>query len=154
MSGSQLPTLMDASTDEEFTAKTLRHARLFSIIRVVRGGYRSGKSNYERHEAPTLEEARTIAERLRKEDNKNTVIIYAIADFAGANGFSRPVEFYPKSEYLTRADREKIAKQEKREMREKLREARNNLGSKHFRQTVIPTGFYDASEPLAYVTDD
>jgi len=163
MTETGLPTLMDCRTDEEFTAKTLKYARYFSIIRCIKGGFRSGGANYQRHEAPTLDKAREIAHKLREEDNKNTVIIYAIADFIGAMGFSRPIEFYPKSDYKTRADREREAKEQKRAVRDLAREARLNMGNNPRRSvrevhqsapTSTPEGFDDAEAALAYVTDD
>jgi len=155
-----LPTLMDASNDEEFTAKTIKHAKYFTIIRYVRGGYRIGRSNHERHERPTLEEARELAGVLRAEEPANSVIIYAVADFIGAHGFSRPVEFFPKKEYVTRGDREKIAKAERAAAREKAREVRAALKPAKPTKKVaeapetLQEGFWDADTALAYITDD
>lgn len=153
-----LPTLMDITTEEEVVQKVLKHAKYFTIIRYVRGGFQMGRATNERHERPTLEEARALAVQLREEDSKNTVIIYGVADFVGAHGVSRPVEFFPKVDYQSRRDKERQAKEERKITREKLREMRMNLGSKHSKAKpvvgAIPEGFDDANSALAYVTED
>ena len=155
-----LPSLMDIKDEEDVVQKVLKHAKYFSVIRYVRGGFQMGRATNERYERPNLEEARALALQLREEDSKNTVIIYGVADFVGAKNVSRPVEFFPKVDYQSRRDKDRAAKAERQAAKERLREARLNLGSKHSKPkpalapTGIPEDFEDASEPLAFVTDD
>lgn len=127
--GSTLPSLMGQFTDEELNLYTIKHAKYFTVVQITRGGFVGGGQNYERHQVDTLDDARGLAAKLYGEDpKKRGIIIYAVADFAGANGFSRPVENYPLSSYKSRSDKAKEDKKLKAEQKQRLRDARMNLG--------------------------
>jgi len=143
-------------TDEELNAHVASHAKYFTVVQVRRGGFVAGGSNYDRHQVNTIEEARVKAEELYKADPSRGILIYAVADFAGANNMSRPIESYPKSTYMTRADKIKKEKADKRRAKELAREARLNLGSRHTKAdpTDLPQGFMEADQALFYITDN
>lgn len=150
-------------TDEELNALVVAHAKYFTVVQVKRGGFVAGGSNYDRHQVSTIEDARIKAKELYETDRTKGILIYAVADFAGANGFSRPIENYPKSTYMTRADKIKKEKEDRRRAKELAREARLNLGSKkparivekpHESSMDLPEGFEDADEALFYITAD
>lgn len=91
----QLPDILSAQSHEELDALTIKHAKYFTCVQTVLGGFvKNGDSNYEREELPDLEAARVRAKELF-DSNKKIVMIYAVADFSGAAGFSRHVENYP-----------------------------------------------------------
>lgn len=162
--GSSLPGLMGDWTDEELNAHTVKHAKYFTVVQITRGGFVGGGRNYERHQVDTLEDARTKAAELYGQDsNKRGIIIYAVADFAGANGFSRPVENYPPMTYMSKSDKARQDKKQKAEARQKLRDARMNLGAGRITKPVekpsesvaeAPEGWWNALEPMALVEDD
>lgn len=167
MSGSTLPGLMGDYSDEELNAKVIANAKYFTVVQVNRGGFVRGGTNYDRHQVDTLEDAREKAKELYEADKSRGILIYAVADFAGANGFSRPVENYPKSTYMTRADKARQEKLDKQAARERARAARLQLGEKPrkappapevsadtARVEGFPEGFYDAAEALFLVTED
>lgn len=127
--GSALPGLMGDYTDEELIQHTIKHAKYFTVIQITRGGFVGGGQNYERHQVDTLDEARTLASTLYGQDpKKRGIIIYAVADFAGANGFSRPVDNFPPTTYMSNSDRARKEKKEKAEARQKLRDSRKISG--------------------------
>lgn len=167
MDGSTLPGLMGDYSDEELNAKVIAHAKYFTVVQITRGGFVRGGSNYDRHQVDTLEGAREKAKELYDADKSRGILIYAVADFAGANGFSRPIENYPKSNYMTRADKARQEKLDRQAARERARAARLQLGEKPRKappaavvpaDTVevegLPAGFYDAAEALFLVTED
>jgi hypothetical protein len=124
-----LPGLMGNYSDEELNAHVVKHAKYFTVVQVTRGGFVGGGKNYDRHQVDTLEDARAKAKELYDTDpSKRGILIYAVADFAGANGFSRPVENYPPTTYMTKGDKAKLEKKQKAEARQRLRDARMNLG--------------------------
>ena len=127
---STLPGLMGNYTDDELNQRVIDHAKYFTVVQVTRGGFVGGGKNYERHQVNTLEDARVKAKELYEEDAaKRSILIYAVADFAGANGFSRPVESYPVSAgYVSKSDKAKTEKKLKAEARERARQARLSLG--------------------------
>ncbi len=95
MSSKIVPDILSAQTHEELDALTIEHAKYFTVVQVILGGFvKTGLSNYEREEAPTLEAARQRAKDRHEETGKPSMI-YAVADFVGARGFSRHVENYP-----------------------------------------------------------
>lgn len=162
--GSSLPGLMGNWTDEELNEHTVKHAKYFTVVQITRGGFVGGGRNYERHQVDTLENARIRAAELYGQDtNKRGIIIYAVADFAGANGFSRPVENYPLSTYMSKSDKARQDKKQKAEARQKLRDARMNLGEGRIAKPVekpsasvaeVSEGWWGALEPMALVEDD
>lgn len=155
-----LPSIMGDFTDEERTARAVQYAKYFTVIQYIRGGFQKGGTNHIRNERPTLESARELAEELRAENSQHTVIIYAVADFAGCRNFSRPVEFWPKSQYVTRAEKAQIAKEERRKAREAEKAERLATKAKpavKMLQTApqsVPENFYDAETALGYVGED
>lgn len=160
------PGLMGEYTDEELNAKVVAHAKYFTVVQVNRGGYVRGGSNYDRHQVDTLEDARVLAAELYTVDKTRGILIYAVADFAGANGFSRPVENYPNKDYLSKGQKAKIEIKRKADARAALRETRMNLGKGRIDKpatqlprvdeipVVVPEGFDEADEALGYVTID
>lgn len=162
--GPSLPGLMGDWTDEELNEHTIKHAKYFTVVQITRGGFVGGGRNYDRHQVDTLDDARTKAAELYRQDpNKRGILIYAVADFAGANGFSRPVENYPRSTYMSKSDRARQDKKQKAEARQKLRDARMNLGEGRVVKQIakpsesvvdVPAGWWDALEPMALVEDD
>ena len=165
--GSSLPGLMGEYTDEELNQHTIKHAKYFTVVQINRGGFVKGGTNYNRFQVDTLDDARTMAKDLYTSDpDKRGILIYAVADFAGANNLSRPVENYPKSTYMTRGDRAALEKKQKAEAKERARAARMNLGEGRLTKTVsapptvevdpegLPQGFLEANQALVYVTED
>lgn len=100
------PTLMKQfETDEDLDDYVIEHAKYFTVIQIRPGGFVNGYgSNYIREEVPTLEEAMERAKELY-EQTKKKLLIYAVADFAGAIGFNRPVRQYPPNTYRSKADK-------------------------------------------------
>lgn len=136
--GSSLPSLMGQYTDEELNQHTIKNAKYFTVVQITRGGFVGGGQNYERHQVDTLDDARELAAKLYNEDpKKRGIIIYAVADFTGANGFSRPVENYPLSSYKSRSDRAKENKKLKAEQKQRLRDARLNLGEGRINRSKV-----------------
>lgn len=167
MTDSKLPGLMGEYTDEELNAHVIKHAKYFTVVQITRGGFVGGGSNYDRHQVDTLEDARVKAAELYGADRSRGILIYAVADFAGANGFSRPVENYPKSNWESKSQKASREKAERQAARQKAREARLQLGSKPraapqpapviadtLQDSTLPEGFYDAGEALFYITED
>lgn len=160
----RLPGLMGEYTDEELNEHTVKHAKYFTVVQINRGGFVRGGSNYDRHQVDTLAEARAKAKELYEAEGtaKRGIIIYAVADFAGANGFSRPVENYPPLTYMTRSDKARLEKKTRADARTAAREARLNLGAKHFAApqkpaeiaSVAPVGLMDADAALCWFTDE
>lgn len=164
----RLPGLMGEYTDEELNQHTIDHAKYFTVVQINRGGFVKGGTNYIRHQVDTLEDARIKAAELYAEDPaKKGILIYAVADFAGANGFSRPVENYPRTNYMTKGDKAKLEKKQKAEARQKLRDARMNLGEGRINKpaaTLVepvvaaqqgePEGWWDNALPMAFISDD
>lgn len=130
-SKSTLPGLMGNYTDEELNQRVIDHAKYFTVVQVNRGGFVGGGKNYDRHQVDTLEDARVKAKELYEADpTKRGILIYAVADFAGANGFSRPVENYPLTAgYVSKSDKAKLEKKQKAEARERARQARLSAGT-------------------------
>lgn len=155
---------MGEYTDDELNQHVIAHAKYFTVVQVTRGGFVRGGQNYDRHQVDTLEDAREKAKELYEGDRSKGILIYAVADFAGANGFSRPVENYPKtSGYVTRGDKIKAEKAAKAAAKQRAREARLPLGEKPstpapqiVETTSVrhPKGWFDADEPLFLVTED
>jgi hypothetical protein len=130
--GSRFPTLMGDYTDEELNQKVIDNAKYFTVIEINRGGFVRGGNNYTRHQVDSIEEARVKAKELYESNgSKRTLLIYAVADFAGASGFSRPIESYPPTTYVSKSDRAKQEKLDKKKARDAAREVRLNLGKKH-----------------------
>lgn len=124
-----LPTLMkNFETDEDLDNYVILHAKYFTVIQIQPGGFVSGKgSNYTREEQPTLEAALARAEEIYKE-RKKTLLVYAVADFAGAIGFNRPVRQYPPSTWRSKADRARDEKKARAEARAVAKAAKNLTG--------------------------
>lgn len=113
------PTLMlDFQSDEDLDQYVIDHAYMYTIITPRPGGFMAGLgSNYSREEVHVkdhegTEEALVAAIARAKEmydasENKKTLLIYAVADFSGAIGFSRPVRQYPPSTYRSKADKKR-----------------------------------------------
>ena len=153
-------------TDEQLNAKVIAHAKYFTVVQITRGGFVKGGSNYDRHQVDTLEEARTKAKELYEADKSRGILIYAVADFAGANGFSRPIENYPKSNWESKSQKAEREKAERKAAREAAKLARTGstaprkskaASAPMTAQTIpvlVPEGFDDADEALAYVTLD
>jgi hypothetical protein len=166
MDGPTLPGLMGEYTDEELNAKVIAHAKYFTVVQVNRGGFVRGGTNYDRHQVDTLEDARVKAKELYEADKLRGILIYAVADFAGANGFSRPIENYPKSTWMSKGEKARLEKDQKAAARKAAREARMNLGEGRINKpapapvaaeniaVLVPEGFDEADEALAYVTLD
>lgn len=166
--GSRLPGLMGEYTDEELNAHTIKHAKYFTVVQITRGGFVGGGQNYDRHQVESLEDANTLAASLYKDDpKKRGIIIYAVADFAGANGFSRPVGNYPPTTYMSKSDRAREEKKRKAEAREKLRAARLSLGEGRISPSsktpaepvaeasqMSSAAWLDADVPLAFISED
>lgn len=111
MSKDLLPSLMGNYDDEGLISLVMKHAKYFTVIQMAAGKFMVSGRNYDRYQVDTLEEARVLA-KAKYEENGRNCLIYGVADFAGANNFSRPVESYPvTSGYKTRAQREKEAKE-------------------------------------------
>ncbi len=121
----KLPTLMrQFDTDVDLDNYVIEHAKYFTVIQIKPGGFVNGEgSNYTREECPTLESALERAAEIYKE-KKKTLLIYAVADFAGAIGFNRPVRQYPASTWKSKADREREAKLERAQIRQRAKEER------------------------------
>jgi hypothetical protein len=156
MSDSLKPGLMGEYDDEELNQHTIAHAKYFTVVQIRRGGFVGGGTNYDRHQVDTLEEARIKAAELYAVEQRG-IIIYAVADFAGANGFSRPVENYPYKVFLTRGDKAKAAKKAAKSARLEVKKT-SSVPSKPVDAKAlenayegIPKGFFDAPEPLAYI---
>lgn len=168
MSNTTLPGLMGEYTDEELNAKVVAHAKYFTVVQVNRGGFVRGGSNYDRYQVDTLPNARTKAAELYELDKTRGILIYAVADFAGANGFSRPIENYPKLTYMSKSDKARQDKEQRTKAREMARAARLNLGEKKPQRVVVatepvvvqeaptdvPEWFDDYPEALAMFTED
>ena len=162
-SEARLPGLMGEYTDEELNQHVIKHAKYFTVVQINRGGFVGGGKNYDRHQVPDLAEARKKAAELYAADpGKRGILIYAVAVFAGANGFSRPVENYPKSTWESKSQKAEREKKERKAGRERAREARLNLGAKHFAPkpeplkttAEAPAGWFDADVALVLVTDE
>lgn len=163
---STLPGLMGDYTDEQLNAKVVAHAKYFTVVQITRGGFVKGGSNYDRHQVDTLEDARKRAKELYEADKSRGILIYAVADFAGANGFSRPIENYPKSSWMSKSEKAQLEKEQKRAEREAAKLARAGSTTPRKSKAVsapmsvdtipvlVPEGFDDADEALAYVTLD
>lgn len=121
-----LSSLVDYS-DEELNQAVMDRAKYFTVIQVVRGGFVAGGKNYNRTEYPTLPEAQIAAEELYKTEKKS-VLIYAVADWPSI-GFSRPVDSFPRSSWMSKADKERLEKKKKAEARELARQARLASGT-------------------------
>jgi hypothetical protein len=122
---SKLPGLMGDFTDDQLNQHVVDNARYFTVVQINRGGFLAGDKNYTRHEVASLALARDLAAHLYSEDPKHRgILIYAVADFAGAKGFSRPVESYPVSNYMTRGDKAKLDRKRRSEARQRAKEAR------------------------------
>ena len=168
MEKSTLPGLMGNYTDDELNAHVVANAKYFTVVQVNRGGFVAGGKNYDRHQVDTIVDARKLAKELYDADErKRGILIYAVADFAGANGFSRPVENYPATTWESKSQKAEREKKDRKAAREKLREARMNLGAKHFEKPApaavaplqtpvgdIPAWFEDADDALAFVSDE
>jgi hypothetical protein len=166
--GSSLPGLMGEYTDEELNEHTIKHAKYFTVVQITRGGFVGGGKNYDRHQVDSLESANQLAADLYRDDpKKRGIIIYAVADFAGANGFSRPVGNYPPTTYMSKSDKARHEKKRKAEAREKLRAARMSLGEGRLvSATKLPSqvvaddqqtseeAWMNADVPLAFISDD
>jgi hypothetical protein len=112
--GSKYPTLMrQYETDEDLDEYVIDHAHMFVVIQIRPGGYINGYgSNYTRTEVTfekgddpreALATAVKIAEDLY-EKTKKSLLVYAVADFAGAIGFNRPVRLIPAPTFRSKAD--------------------------------------------------
>lgn len=113
--GSKYPTLMrNFETDEDLDEYVIDHAYMFVVIQIRPGGFVSGYgSNYTRTEfrveehggdrRETLALAMAKAEEIYKE-TKRALLVYAVADFAGAIGFNRPVRQIPTPTFRSKAD--------------------------------------------------
>lgn len=110
--------LLQADSHEALDALTIEHAKYFTVVQTYLGRFsREGVSNYNREEVPTLEAARKRAKELHEETGKKSMI-YAVADFVGADNFARHLENYPPTpmpfkEKKTAADRRIGVKQVK-----------------------------------------
>ena len=106
-----LPSLMGDYDDEGLISLVMKHAKYFTVIQMAAGKFMMSGRNYDRYQVDTIEEARQLAKE-KYEENGRSCLIYGVADFAGANNFSRPVDSYPATKgYKTRAQREKEAKE-------------------------------------------
>jgi hypothetical protein len=113
--GSQYPTLMkNFETDEDLDDYVISNAHMFVIIQIRPGGFVNGYgSNYTRTEVTfekgkdnpweALDVAVKEGERIYKQTGKS-LLVYAVADFAGAIGFNRPVRQIPAPTFRSKAD--------------------------------------------------
>lgn len=113
--GSKYPTLMkNFETDEDLDDYVIHHAYMFVVIQIRPGGYVNGHgSNYTRTEVQVsdfggdtqaaLQHATAIGESIY-EKSKKSLLIYAVANFAGALGFNRPVRSVPEKTFRSKAD--------------------------------------------------
>lgn len=125
--GSKYPTLMNNyETDQDLDDYVIKHAYMFTVIQIRPGGFVSGYgSNYTRDEVhvgedgpeAALEKAIELAKEIYAE-KKKTLLIYAVANFAGAMGFNRPVMQYPPSTYRSKADKQRDAIRARKKARE------------------------------------
>lgn len=141
LKGSKFPTLMrHYETDEDLDNYVIAHAYMFTVIQIRPGGFVNGfGSNYIREEvhvkdhggnqAIALEAAWVRAAEIYAE-KKKTILIYAVADFAGAIGFNRPVRQYPASNYRSKSDK---ARDERKAIA--LRKAERGLAREHAGKT-------------------
>jgi hypothetical protein len=143
---------MGEYTDEELNEYVVRHAKYFTVVQVNRGGYVRGGNNYDRHEVPSLEDARIKAKELHEADKLRGILIYAVADFAGANGFSRPVESYPRKTWVSKAEQARLDKTKRAKERERKIMARQEQEMLTSGSKSIPEGFDESSVALAYIT--
>ena len=145
----KLPSLIGEYDDEELTRMVIENAVYFTVVQITPGQFRKGGRNYDRHVVPTLEDARTLAKTLY-EQNKKNIIIYAVADFIGAKGFSRPIETYP-PQMKSQRELDKEAKRRKKTQRQKTQTTKDRgfqdvgLGKKSEKKT---------SKALVYDSDD
>ena len=112
--GSKLPTLLrQYETDEDRDGYVIEHAYMCTVIQIRPGGFVNGYgSNYIREEVhvkdykdsrEALQAAIELAEK-RFEETKKRLLVYAVADFAGAIGFNRPVRLIPPNQFKSKAD--------------------------------------------------
>lgn len=96
--------------DEGLLELVMKHAKYFTVVQMAPGKFMISGRNYDRYQVDTIEEARILA-KSKYEENGRSCLIYAVADFAGAMNFSRPVDTYPETKgFKNRAEREKEAK--------------------------------------------
>lgn len=156
--GSKYPTLMkNFETDEDLDDYVIHHAYMFVVIQIRPGGYVNGHgSNYTRTEVQVsdfggdpqaaLQHAIGIGEGIYAE-SKKSLLIYAVANFAGALGFNRPVRSVPEKTFRSKADQrrdEARARKLRQIERERSRElAGKTKALKKPRAAVFDTDFDD-----------
>jgi hypothetical protein len=140
-------------SDEELDQYVIDHAKYFTVVQIRPGGFVNGHgSNYIREEVPTLEEAMERAKVLYDE-KKKSILIYAVADFAGAIGFNRPVRQYPEPTYRSKSQKMRDEKLEAAK-RATIKKAERDLARQtkapkkdKFKAAVFKTEFSTAKKP-------
>lgn len=165
-SGSQYPTLMrNYETDEDLDEYVIDHAYMFTVIQIRPGGFVSGYgSNYTRTEfhvadyegvqRDALSAAIIRAEEIYAE-TKKPLLIYAVANFAGAMGFNRPVRKIPVATFRSKADQRRDDLRA-RKLRQIERERTRELQGKGKKERPVPklkaqvfkTKFEEKPEPV------
>lgn len=163
--GSKYPTLMrDYETDEDLDEYVISHAHMFVVIQIRPGGYINGYgSNYTRTEV-TLDkgddpqEALAAAVKIAEDiyaKTKKSLLVYAVADFAGAIGFNRPVRSIPAPTFRSKADmrRDEVRARKLRQIeRERARELKSGPKKERplpkMKAQVFKTKFKEEGNPV------
>jgi hypothetical protein len=159
--GSKYPTLMrNFETDEDLDEYVIDHAYMFVVIQIRPGGFVNGYgSNYTRTEVhveefggdnrAALARAIEVAEGIYAE-TKKSLLVYAVANFAGALGFNRPVRTIPVKTFRSKADqRRDEARARKLRQEEKARKKLSEdkpVKAKKPKAAVFDTDFGDNKE--------
>ncbi len=155
--GSQFPTLMRTyDTDEDLDNYVIEHAYMFTIIQVRPGGFVNGHgSNYVREEVQVADhdntEAALAQAMVRAAEiyalNKKNILIYAVANFAGAIGFNRPVRNFPVTNYKSKSDKARderkaiAARKAERALKKQLKDKGKAKPKDPFTAAVFKTDF-------------
>jgi hypothetical protein len=166
--GSKYPTLMkNFETDEDLDEYVIDHAYMFVVIQIRPGGFVNGYgSNYTRTEfmvedydgdqRKTLDTALARGQEIF-EETKKALLIYAVANFAGALGFNRPVRQIPAPTFRSKADQrrdEARARKQRRLERERTKAegAKPKPVKPKLKAQVFKTEFKESAE--AGLTDE
>lgn len=164
--GSQYPTLMrNYETDEDLDEYVIDHAYMFVVIQIRPGGFVSGYgSNYTRTEfqvadyggvqRDALSAAIIKAEEIYAE-TKRRLLVYAVANFAGALGFNRPVRLIPAATFRSKADQRrdelrarKVRQVERERARELQGKSKKERPLPKLKAQVFKTKFEEKSDPV------
>lgn len=149
------PTLMrHFDTDEDLDNYVIEHAHMFTVIQIRPGGFVNGYgSNYIREEIvvedndqeAALEKALARAAEIYSQ-KEQSLLIYAVADFAGAMGFARPVRQYPPSTYRSKADKKRDEIRARAAKREAAKAKKTTKPKDKFKAAVFKTDFGTKAE--------